>query len=705
MISHVQQPVQDYVEAPGRQVPLERVRNLGIMAHIDAGKTTLTERILYYTGVNYHLGEVHEGTATMDWMIQEQERGITITSAATTCSWNDHRINIIDTPGHVDFTAEVERAPRVLDGAVAVFCAVAGVQPQSETVWRQARRYNIPVLAFVNKMDRTGADFDRVVTDIREKLNTNAVPVQLPFGAEETFAGVLDVLTRECVTFSGEDQGLTVSRRPAPEEWLPALDRARETLVECLAEVDERIMERFLDDQTPTEQELRDALRRCTISGEVVPVLCGSAFHNQGVQPLLDSIVAYLPSPLDIWDIRGVEPVGRHPLTRHVGDRQPFAALAFKLMGDPYMGQLVFFRVYSGTARKGMVVRNVRTGRDVRLGRLVQMHANHREDRDEIFSGDIAAALGLRNTVTGDTLCAPENPILLESVSFPEPVLAMAIEPRSAQERDRLTMALDQLAAEDPTFRVRSDPETGQTIVSGMGELHLDIIRDRLLREFSVDARVGRPRVAYRETVTAPARAETRFVRQTGGRGQYAHVVLEVAPLDNGAGLVVQNSLAGGRIPADFLPALEQGIREAAGTGVLAGYPLVDLEVTVRDGSHHPVDSTDIAFKIVGSMALREAATKAEPVLLEPLMAVEITTPGDHLGDVIADLSSRRGRITEVDSQQDATQVAAQIPLAELFGYATRLRSLSRGRAAFTAEPCRFEPVPQQLQTQLLETV
>jgi elongation factor G len=683
----------EYKEDPRRQVPLASVRNIGIMAHIDAGKTTLTERILYYTGVSYKVGEVHEGTATMDWMEQEQERGITITSAATTCFWNEHRINIIDTPGHVDFTAEVERSLRVLDSAVAVFCAVGGVQSQSETVWRQAKKYNIPVMAFVNKMDRVGADFERVVADIRDKLSVTPVPIVVPVGREDGFLGVIDVIEQQALLFDRDQMGTEYSRAPIPAEYTAKARQARTYLVECLAETDDRIMEAFLGDEAIDAATLKASLRRATLAGEIVPVGCGSAFKNKAVQPLLDAIINYLPSPVDIWDIKGIHPTTEEPISRHVGDMQPFAALAFKVMTDPYVGKLVFFRVYSGKAEQGMFAYNPRTRKRERFGQLLQMHANTREQRDCVFSGDIAAAVGLKDVTTGDTLCAQENPILLESVSFPDPVIAMAIEPKSSAERDKLLFALGQLVQEDPTFRVRTDNETGQMIVAAMGELHLEIIRDRLFREFKVDANVGKPEVAYRERIQAEA----------DGRGQYGHVVIHVAPAERGHGVTVENKVTGGRIPKEYIPAVERGIREAAETGVLAGYPLVDMHVDILDGSYHPVDSSEIAFKIAGSMALKAAAGKAGMVLLEPVMKLEITTPEEHMGDVIGDVSSRRGQVTEIDSRPDIVIILAHVPLAEIFGYATALRSLTRGRAAFVAELSHFEEVPTFVQKTVLD--
>ncbi len=692
-----------YVEAPGRKVPLRQVRNIGVMAHIDAGKTTLTERILFYTGVNYRLGEVHEGTATMDWMIQEQERGITITSAATTCFWKGSRINIIDTPGHVDFTAEVERSLRVLDGAVAVFCAVGGVQPQSETVWRQAKRYKVPVVAFVNKMDRTGADFARVVEEIRDKLAATPVPIQIPIGKEGGFEGVVDVLEMKALYFAAGDHGTTVSVQDIPVELEVGAVKAREYLTECLAEVDDVVLEHFLSDELPSTTVLRDALRRATLAGLTVPVTCGSAFKNKGVQPLLDAVVSCLPSPVDIWDVEGLHPESQQKIRRHVGDTEPFAALVFKMMTDPYVGKLVFFRVYSGTAKQGMPVYNPRTGKRERLGRLLQMHANSREEREAVFSGDIAAVVGLSDAATGDTLCVQHDQIVLESVSFPDPVISIAIEPKTSGDRDALLLALQQLAQEDPTFRVRTDPETGQTLLSGMGELHLEIIRDRLFREFKVGANVGRPQVAYRETIRTKADADVKFARQSGGRGQYGHVVLCVEPRPRGHGISLENKVTGGRIPKEYHRAVESGVREAAESGVLAGCPIVDIHVDVLDGSYHPVDSSELAFKVAASMALKEAARKARPVLLEPIMKVEVNTPEEHMGDVIGDLSSRRGQVVEVETQMQTTRIAAHVALSELFGYATALRSVTRGRADFAAEPSHFEQVPESMQNEIVE--
>ena len=692
----------EYKEDPSRQVPLRQVRNIGIMAHIDAGKTTLTERILYYTGVSHRIGEVHEGTATMDWMAQEQERGITITSAATTCFWKDYRVNIIDTPGHVDFTAEVERSLRVLDGAVAVFCAVGGVQSQSETVWRQAKKYNIPVMAFVNKMDRTGADFEDVVAQIRDKLNATAVPLQIPIGSEDNFQGVVDVVRRQAYIYDEDDLGAQYRTEAVPADMQEALEMAHEYLVECLAETDDAVMEKFLAEEELAEDELVEAIRRATVGGDIVPVTCGTAFKNKGVQPFLDCIVTYLPSPLDIWDINGIDPKTEESISRHVGDLQPFSALAFKVMSDPYVGKLVFFRVYSGKAEQAGRVLNPRTGNKERFGRLLQMHANSREERETIFSGDIAAATGFKDVTTGDTLCSLDDPIILESVSFPDPVISLAIEPKSSAERDKLFFALGELAQEDPTFRVRTDSETGQTVVSAMGELHLEIIRDRLLREFKVDANVGQPQVAYREGMTAGADGDGKFVRQTGGRGQYGHAIIRVEPQEEGHGVTVENKVVGGSIPKEYIKSVEDGIREAADNGVLAGFPVVDFHVDILDGTYHAVDSSEMAFKIAGSMAFKNAATKAKTVLLEPVMKIEVTAPEEHMGDVIGDLSGRRGRVAEVVTRPDVVTIMGNVPLSELFGYATDLRSLTRGRATFVAEPSHFEQVPQSIQDDIL---
>jgi elongation factor G len=695
----------EYKEAPGRHVALKNVRNIGIMAHIDAGKTTLSERILYYCGVSYKIGEVHEGTATMDWMEQEQERGITITSAATTCSWNDHRINIIDTPGHVDFTAEVERSLRVLDGAVAVFCAVGKVQPQSETVWRQAQKYNVPIVVFVNKMDRTGADFYAVVDDIRFKLGATPVPLQMPIGAEDQFAGVIDIIAKKAIFFDGDEMGATMRVEEIPEEYAEKVAEARHYMIECLAEVDDDVMELFLEDQEPDEELIRKTIRKATLDNSIVPVACGTAFKNKGVQPLLDIVTEYMPSPLDSWEIQGTDPNTEEPLTRHVGDSQPFSALAFKIMTDPYVGKLTFMRVYSGVASKGMTVYNPHTGKRERFGRLLQMHANSREERDSVYSGDIAAVVGLKNVTTGNTLCDEKEQIVLESMTFPEPVISIAVEPKTTADRDKLYTALGALSDEDPTFTVRSDEETGQTIIAGMGELHLDIIQDRLVREFKVECNTGAPEVAYRETILKEAEANTKFARQSGGRGQYGHVIMKVYPKDRGHGVTVENKVVGGRIPKEYIKPVEAGIREAAQTGVLAGYPVVDFHVDILDGSYHPVDSSEMAFKIAGSMAMKEAAKTAGLVLLEPIMKVEITTPDENMGDLIGDITARRGNIVEVDSdyQELFTRILAHVPLSELFGYATAIRSLSRGRASYSMEPSHFDPVPKTIQEKVME--
>lgn len=695
----------NYQESPDRKVQLKNVRNVGIMAHIDAGKTTVSERILYYTGINYKIGEVHEGNATMDWMEQEQERGITITSAATTCEWKGHKINIIDTPGHVDFTAEVERSLRVLDGAVAVFCAVGKVQPQTETVWRQAQTYKVPIVALVNKMDRTGADFDAVVKDIRTKLGATAIPLQIPIGAEAEFLGVIDVLENNAIYFDGDEYGAEMRIEEVPADFADQREEAIHYMVECLAEYDEEIMEIFLEDEMPDIDTIRKALRKCTVAGDVVPVACASAFKNKGVQPLLDIVIDLLPSPIDDWDIQGVDPDTEEPLARHVGDNQPFSALIFKIMNDPYVGKLTYFRVYSGMVEKGMTVYNPRTRKRDRLGRILQMHANTREERDKIFSGDIAAAVGLKNVTTGDTICIENEQIILESMNFPDPVISIAVEPKTNSDRDKLYKALGYLSDEDPTFQVRSDEETGQTIISGMGELHLDIIIDRLRREFKVEANTGQPQVAYREAILKPAEANTKFVRQSGGRGQYGHVVIKLEPRERGHGVTFENKVVGGNIPREYINPTEAGIREAAKTGVISGNPVVDFHVELIDGSFHPVDSSEMAFKIAGSMAFKEAAKKGGMVILEPIMKMDITTPDDHMGDIIGDVTGRRGNIVQVDADQDGnfTKITAHTPLSELFGYATAMRSLSRGRASYGMEPSHFDKVPVSIQNKIME--
>ena len=695
---------QDYNECPRRQVRLANVRNIGIMAHIDAGKTTLSERILFYCGRNHKIGDTHEGTATMDWMKDEQERGITITSAATTCFWKGHRINIIDTPGHVDFTAEVERSLRVLDGAVAVFCSVGKVQPQSETVWRQAQKYGVPIIALVNKMDRTGADFQGVIDDIRNKLGANPLPIYLPIGKEADFKGVIDVLAGKAIYFHEEDNGANEDIQELNAEQQAERDEAFHNLVETLAEADDAVMEVYLEDKIPPVEELRAALRRATLASKVVPVAAASAFKNKGVQPLLDAVTWYLPSPIDIWDIKGTDPVTGNEITRHVGDMQPFAALVFKIMSDPFVGKLFYFRIYSGVAKQGMTVLNPRTGKKERLGRLLQMHANSREERDEIYSGDIAAAVGLRNVTTGDTICVESDPIVLESMSFPEPVISIAVEPKSSGDRDKLTKGLIALSDEDPTFRISSNEETGQTIISGMGELHLEIILSRLIREFKVEANTGAPQVAYREALCGSGNSDTKFVRQSGGRGQYGHCIINLIPQERGAGITIENLVVGGNIPKEYIKPIESGIREAAASGVLAGYPMIDFKVEIVDGSYHPVDSSEMAFKVAGSMAFKDAAKKSGISLLEPIMKVELTTPDENMGDLIGDLNSRRGAIVEINAGENSfTRVQANVPLSELFGYATAIRSLSRGRATYSMEPAHFERVPKQIQDKIVE--
>jgi elongation factor G len=693
------------VEAEGRKVALPNVRNIGIIAHIDAGKTTTTERILYYTGVNYKIGEVHEGTATMDWMVQEQERGITITSAATTCNWKDHKINIIDTPGHVDFTAEVERSLRVLDGAVGVFCAVGGVQPQSETVWRQAKQHNVPLIAFINKMDRTGANFDNVIEDIREKLNIIAIPLQLPIGAEADFKGLIDIIDEKTIYFEGDEYGTKVRVDSVPEDYKEAVADAKNYLVECMAEVNEDIMEIFLQDELPSNEQLKKALRTAVTNNEVVPVLCGTAFKNKGVQPLLDAIIDYLPSPLDIWSFEGTDPKTEKSKTIHVGDDQPFAGLVFKIMNDPYVGKLAFFRVYSGIASKGMQLYNPRTRKSDRLGRILQMHANSREERNSVFSGDIAAAVGLKNATTGDTICIQNDQIVLESIDFPEPVISIAVEPKTSADRDKLYTAINMLSDEDPTFTVRSDEETGQTIIAGMGELHLDIIKDRLVREFQVDANTGRPQVAYREAITKTSGANTKFSKQSGGHGQYGHVIIQIEPRERGYGITFESKVTGGNIPKEYIKPVEKGILEAAKSGVIAGYQVTDFHINLIDGSYHPVDSSELAFKVAGSMAFKEAAKKAELKILEPIMKLEITGPESSIGDVIGDISGRRGSVVEINTGtgDNVTKIIANAPLAELFGYATALRSLTKGRASYSMEPSNFECVPAIIQQQIVE--
>ena len=677
-----------------RTVPLDRTRNIGIMAHIDAGKTTTTERILYYTGINYKIGEVHEGTATMDWMVQEQERGITITSAATTCLWRDHRVNIIDTPGHVDFTIEVERSLRVLDGAVGVFCSVGGVEPQTETVWRQADKYQVPRIAFVNKMDRVGADFFRVIQMIKDRLGAHAVPLQLPLGAEDKFIGVIDLVRMKAVVWEDESLGAKFRDEAIPEEMASLAAEYREKLIEAVADSDEAIMEKYLEGHEVNESELAKAIRSATLAIKIIPVLCGSAFRNKGVQPLLDAVIEYLPSPLDIPPVKGIDPDSQSPDERPAKDDAPFSALAFKIMTDPFVGTLSFFRVYSGSLTSGASVYNSTKGKRERIGRLLKMHANKREEIKEVYAGDIAAGVGLRTATTGDTLCDENDPIILESIEFPEPVISIAIEPKSKADQEKLGLSLQKLAAEDPSFRVRTDEETGQTIISGMGELHLEIIVDRLLREFNVGANVGKPQVAYKETVRKAVEQQGKFIRQTGGRGQYGDVWIKLEPQQPGAGFEFVDAVKGGSIPREYIPAVEKGVKEATENGALAGYPIVDVKVTLFDGSYHDVDSSEIAFKIAGSMAFKEATRKASPVLLEPIMSVEVVVPEDFMGDVIGDLNSRRGKVLGMDTRPAAQAIDARVPLAQMFGYATDLRSMTQGRATYTMQFSHYEPVP-----------
>lgn len=687
------------------RVPLEKTRNIGIMAHIDAGKTTTTERILYYTGVTYKIGEVHEGTAVMDWMVQEQERGITITSAATTCFWKDHRINIIDTPGHVDFTIEVERSLRVLDGAVAVFDAVAGVEPQSETVWRQANKYGVPRIAFMNKMDRVGADFFMSVRTMVDRLGANPVPIQIPIGAEDKFRGPIDLVRGKAIFFDDETLGAKYVEDDIPQDLLPKAREYREKMLEALADVDENIMEKFLGGEEITEEEIKRAIRKGTIEMKITPVLCGSAFKNKGVQMLLDAIVDYLPSPLDIPPVRGVNPLDGSEVERKASPDEPFAALAFKIMTDPYVGQLTFIRVYSGVLSAGSYVYNSTKDTKERIGRLLRMHANKREEIKEVAAGDIAAAVGLKNTLTGDTLCDEKAPIVLESIEFPEPVISVAIEPKTKADQEKLSQSLAKLAQEDPSFRVSFDEETGQTIIAGMGELHLEIIVDRLLREFKVSANVGKPQVAYKETIRSAAKAEGKFVRQSGGRGQYGHVVIEIEPAEAGKGFEFVNKIVGGTIPREYIPAVEKGIKEALDSGVLAGYPVVDVRATLYDGSYHEVDSSEMAFKIAGSMAFKEAAKKAKPVLLEPIMSVEVVTPEEYMGDVMGDLNARRGKIQSMEKRGNSQVIRAEVPLSEMFGYATDLRSKTQGRATYTMQFSRYEEVPKNISDAIIAKV
>jgi len=690
-----------------REYPLARTRNIGIMAHIDAGKTTTTERILYYTGKNYKIGEVHEGSATMDWMVQEQERGITITSAATTCMWKDTWINIIDTPGHVDFTVEVERSLRVLDGAIAVFDAVAGVEPQTETVWRQADKYGVPRMCFINKMDRVGADFDRAVSMIRDRLDASPAVLHVPIGAEGTFRGMVDLIgMRALIWDESSAHGESWSVQDVPEDLLGEAEKGRQELVDVLSEFDDVITEKYIGEEEITADDMRRALRAGTIANRVVPVLCGSAFKNKGVQPMLDAVVDFLPSPLDVPPTFGIEVKSGDEVERRPEDSEPFAALAFKIMSDPHVGKLTYFRVYSGHLAKGAAVLNSTKDGKERVGRLLQMHANHREDKEAVFAGDIVAAVGLKNTTTGDTLCDPAHPVVLESLEFPEPVIHVAVEPKTKDAQDKLSKALQALSEEDPTFQVHSDEETGQTVIGGMGELHLEVLVDRMLREFRVDANVGKPQVAYRETVTQTAeKTVMRYVRQTGGRGQYAHVVLDLEPTGPGGGYEFVDKIKGGDIPKEYIPSVDAGIQEALTSGVVAGYPMVDLRIILVDGSYHEVDSSEMAFKIAGSMAVKEAARRARPALLEPIMAVEVVTPDDFMGDLIGDLSSRRGKVEGMEQRGSSQVIRSQVPLSEMFGYATDLRSRTQGRATYTMQFHSYQQVPESVSKEIVARV
>jgi elongation factor G len=688
-----------------REVPLARIRNIGIMAHIDAGKTTTTERILYYTGRTYKIGEVHEGSAVMDWMAQEQERGITITSAATTCKWRDTWINILDTPGHVDFTVEVERSLRVLDGAVAVFDAVAGVEPQTETVWRQANKYNVPRICFVNKMDRVGADYFRTVDMIRDRLEATVALTQLPVGSENDFRGVVDLLTMRAHVWQ-DGMGDSYETVDIPEELKADAEHWRHELVDVVSHHDDTVLEKYVGDEEITAEDLKRGLRAATISSEVVPVLCGSAFKNKAVQPLLDAVVDYLPSPLEVPPVTGHDPKTEDVMERHPDDSEPFSALAFKIMSDPYVGKLTYFRVYSGKLAAGGQVMNVTKNRRERVGRLLQMHANHREDKQAVFAGDIVAAVGLKHTTTGDTLSDPSHSVLLERMEFPEPVISVAIEPKTKADQDKLGKALGALSEEDPTFQVRTDDDTGQTIISGMGELHLEVLVDRMMREFTVSANVGKPQVAYRETITVPVeKVEERYVRQTGGRGQYGHVIINLEPTGPGSGYEFVDKVTGGDIPREYIPAVDAGIQQAMEGGVIAGYPLVDMRATLTGGSYHDVDSSEMAFKIAGSMAFKKAARQAKPVLLEPIMAVEVVTPEDYMGDVIGDLSSRRGRVEGMEQRGNAQVVRSQVPLAEMFGYATDLRSRTQGRATYTMQFDSYQRVPESIAQEIIARI
>ena len=689
-----------------RRTPLDRYRNIGIMAHIDAGKTTTTERILFYTGVSHKIGEVHDGAATMDWMAQEQERGIKITSAATTCTWKDHQINIIDTPGHVDFTIEVERSLRVLDGAVGVFCAVGGVQPQSETVWRQADKYHVPRIAFVNKMDRTGARFFEVVDEIRERLGHNAVALNLPIGNEENFKGVVDLVSMKAIIWHDEAMGSQYDVQDIPAELVEQANEYREKLLDSVLVYDDALMEAYLEGNEIDEAALKACIRKAVVNIDMIPVLCGTAFKNKGVQTLLDAVVDFMPAPIDVPAIKGVDPDDETKEdTRPSSDDAPFAALAFKVMNDPFVGTLTFIRVYSGVLESGSYVINSTKGKKERIGRLLQMHANERKEIKEVRAGDIAAAVGLKTTTTGDTLCVEDKPIILERMEFPEPVISVAIEPKTKADQEKMGIALGRLAAEDPSFRVHTDEETGQTIISGMGELHLEIIVDRMKREFKVECNVGKPQVAYRETIRGKIKSEGKFVRQSGGRGQYGHVWLEIEPMEPGGGFVFDDKIVGGVVPREYIPAVGKGIEEAMQNGVMAGYPMVDIKVALVDGSYHDVDSNEMAFKIAGSMGFKEGAVKANPVLLEPYMEVEVVTPEDYMGDIVGDLNRRRGRVQGMHDRGNAKVVDAEVPLAEMFGYSTNLRSMSQGRATYTMQFKHYEEVPNNIAQEIVQSV
>jgi len=687
-----------------RQFALNMQRNIGIMAHIDAGKTTTTERILFYTGVNYKIGEVHDGAATMDWMEQERERGITITSATTQCFWKDHRINIIDTPGHVDFTIEVERSLKVLDGACAVFCAVGGVEPQSETVWRQADKYHVPRMAFVNKMDRTGADFYNVVSQIEQRLKARPLPIQLPIGAEDKFQGIVDLVKMKAVIWNGEELGASFREEEIPADLQEKAEEYRTKLIETVCESDEDMMNRYFEGEEFTEEELKAALRKGTINIDFIPVLCGTAFKNKGVQPMLDAVVELMPSPLDIPAIKGINPDTEVEETRPADDNAPFSALAFKIMTDPYMGQLTYFRVYSGHLEAGNYVINSTKGKKERIGRLLKMHADKREEIKEIYAGDICATVGLKYTITGDTLCDESKPVILESMEFPEPVLSVAVEPKTKGDQDKLSVALGKLAQEDPSFRVRVDEETGQTIISGMGELHLEIIVDRMMREFKVEANVGNPQVAYREAITKSVSGEGKYIKQSGGRGQYGHVCIELHPQEPGTGFVFENKIVGGSIPREYIPAIEKGLAEATENGCLAGYPVEDIKCVLFDGSYHDVDSNEMAFKIAASMAFKDLSKKAGPVLLEPIMKVEVVCPDEYTGDVMGDLNSRRGKVEGMDMRGGAQVVKCMVPLKEMFGYTTQLRSITQGRATSTMQFDHYEQVPNNIAEEIVKT-